>query len=64
MSFKNICARETYQDKDGNEKVNWNQIGVVIDKGDKMYIKLHHLPGQLFHVFENKKDQQSPESAW
>ena len=58
MSIKNLCVRESYKDKDGNETVNWNKIGILIDKGDKQYIKLYHMPGVMISVFEQKKREE------
>jgi hypothetical protein len=58
MSIKNLCVRESYKDKDGNETVNWNKIGILIDKGEKQYIKLFHIPGVMISVFEQKKKEE------
>jgi len=52
--MKDLCIRETYL-KDGEEKTSWNKVGVLIEKGDKMYIKLFFLPGQLISVFDQKE---------
>ena len=54
MSVKDIVAREEY-DAGGEKKVSWNKVGILIDKGDKQYIKLSMFPGTLFSVFEQKK---------
>jgi len=60
MAIKNLCIRETYKDKDGNERVAWPSIGVLIDgKNDKQYVKLYHMPGVLINVFEQKKKDAS-----
>jgi len=53
--IKNICIRESYKDKQGNEKVSWNILGVLIETdAGKQYVKWHTLPGVLLNVFEAK----------
>jgi len=52
--IKDIVAREEYE-VNGEKKVSWNQIGILIDKGDKQYIKLNQSPGIVFFVYEQKK---------
>lgn len=52
--IKDIVIRETY-DKNGEEKTSWNKIGILIDNGDKQYVKLFHIPNVLCSVFEQKK---------
>lgn len=59
MAIKNICARESYTDKDGNEKVSWNRVGILIEKGEKSYIKLYHMPGVMLNVFDQKKKEEA-----
>ena len=54
---KDLCIRESYTDGSGAEKTSWNKIGIFIDKGEKQYIKLYHVPGQLISVFEQKKKE-------
>ena len=56
--IKDICTRETYE-KDGVENVSWNKVGILIEKGDKQYVKLFHMPGTLLSVFEPKKKGES-----
>lgn len=57
---KDICVRESYQDSQGNDVVSWNKIGYFIDKGEKQYIKLYHMPNVLCSVFERReKDAES-----
>ena len=52
--MKDLCIRESYQ-KDGEEKVSWNKIGVLIDgKEGNQYVKLFHIPNTLITVFEQK----------
>jgi len=64
MPIKDICVRESYKDRDGNEKTSWNKIGILIDKGEKAYIKLFHMPGVLASVFDQKdKGNMSQPSA-
>ena len=53
--WKDICVRESYTDHNGEEKVSWNRVGILIDKGDKQYVKLFHMPGALCSVFEQRK---------
>jgi len=51
--IKNICVRESYKDKEGNEKTSWNVVGTLIDgKEGKQYVKMFHMPGILCSVFE------------
>ena len=58
---KDICVRESFTDKDGNEKTLFNKIGILIEKGDKSYIKLFHMPGVLCSVFDQKdKTEKEP----
>jgi len=54
MAIKNLCIRESYTDKEGNEKVRWNRIGILFDAKDKQYMKLYHIPNTLISVFEQK----------
>ena len=56
--IKDIVIRETYE-KNGEEKTSWNKIGILIDNGDKQYIKLSHIPNVLCSVFEQKKKVQA-----
>lgn len=55
MAIKNLCIRESYQDKEGNEKVNWNRIGILFEAKGKQYVKLYHIPGILISIFEPKE---------
>ena len=55
---KDICIRESYTDSQGTEQTSWNKIGIMIDKGDKQYIKLFHIPNVLCSVFEQKKKEK------
>jgi len=50
----NLCIRENYKAKDGSDKVSWNKIGIMFTANDKQYMKLHHIPGVLINVFEQK----------
>lgn len=59
---KDLCVRETYTDKDGNEKTSWNKIGLLIE-GQKQYVKLFHLPGVLVSVFEPKEKGKPKEQS-
>lgn len=59
--MKDLCIRESYNDKEGNEKVSWNKIGVLIDANGKQYVKLFHIPGVLISVFEQKKKDENKE---
>jgi hypothetical protein len=54
--MKDLCIREVYT-KDGQEKVSWNKIGVLIESNGKQYVKLNHIPGVLISVFEQKKKE-------
>jgi len=55
---KDICIREEYE-QNGETKVSWNKIGILIDKGEKQYIKLFAIPGYLASVFEQKKKENN-----
>ena len=55
--LKDIVVREEYQ-KNGETKTSWNKIGILIDNGDKSYVKLFHMPGVLCSVFEQKERKQ------
>lgn len=56
---KNICLRESYKDKQGNEKISWPIIGVLIEtKEGKQYVKLYHMPGALMNVFTPKAKEE------
>ena len=61
MAFKNLCIRESYTTKDGEEKVSWNRIGTLFEANGKEYVKLYHIPGVLISVFQpkSKNDQGS-----
>lgn len=61
--MKDLCIREKYINKQGEEKTSWNKIGILIDNGEKQYIKLFHIPGVLISVFEQKKKEQSTQPA-
>ena len=54
--MKDLCIREVFN-KNGEEKVSWNKIGVLIEANGKQYVKLFHIPGQLISVFEQKKKE-------
>ena len=55
MAVKDLCIRESYQ-KNGEEQVSWNKIGILIDGANgKQYVKLHHIPNALISVFEKRK---------
>jgi len=58
--MKDLCIRESYQ-KDGEEKVSWNKIGILFESKGKEYVKLYHLPGVLVSVFEQK---EKTEKGW
>jgi hypothetical protein len=55
--MKDLMIRESYQ-KDGEEKVSWNKIGILIESNGKQYVKLFHIPGVLISVFEPKKKDE------
>jgi hypothetical protein len=60
--MKDLCVREVYINKEGEEKVSWNKIGILFTSKDKEYIKLFHIPNTLISVFEQKKKEESQES--
>jgi len=55
--IKNICSCEQYE-KNGEKKLSWKQIGTLIEKDGKQYIKLFMFPGQFYSVFENEKESE------
>ena len=60
--IKNLCIRESYQ-KDNQEKVSWNKIGILFTANEKEYIKLFHIPGVLINVFTQKPKETTPAEA-
>lgn len=54
--MKDLVIRESYM-KDGEEKVSWSKIGILIESNGKQYVKLFHIPGVLISVFEQKKKE-------
>jgi len=58
--MKNLCIRESYKGKNGEDNVSWNVIGVLFEANGKQYVKLHHIPGVLINVFEQKKRENTP----
>lgn len=60
--MKDICIRESYTDSQGTEKTSWNKIGILIEKGEKQYIKLFHIPGTLCSVFDAKPKKQQTQN--
>ena len=58
--MKNLCIRESYKGKNGEDNVSWNVIGVLFEANGKQYVKLHHIPGVLINVFEQRKKEQPP----
>lgn len=55
--MKDLCVRESYTTKSGEEKVSWNKIGIIFESNGKEYVKLFHIPGVLVSVFEPKKKE-------
>lgn len=60
---KSIVARDAYKDKEGNEKVAWNPVGVLIEHNGKQYIKLNQNPGVLYHCFEIERKEDKQDGA-
>ena len=56
--MKNLCIRESYKGKNGEDNVSWNVIGVLFEANGKQYVKLFHIPGVLINVFEQKKRKE------
>jgi hypothetical protein len=50
----NLCVAEKYKDKNGEDKLSWNRIGVMFESKGKQYMKLYHMLGTLISVFEPK----------
>ena len=62
---RNLCVGEKYTDKQGNEKMKWNTLGVIFTSGEKEYVKLFHMPGVLISVFEPRpKDTAPKDEGW
>ena len=59
--MKDLCIREEYE-KNGETKVSWNKIGVLIEANGKQYVKLFHIPGVLISVFEQKAKEDKPKA--
>jgi len=58
--YKDLCVRDAYT-VNGEEKVNWNKIGVLLDtKEGKQLVKLNHMPGAYIGVFEPKPKDEQP----
>ena len=57
--IKDVCVRESYKDGSGEEKTSWNKIGILIEKGEKSYLKLFHMPGVLASIFDQKKKDEA-----
>ena len=56
--MKNLCIRESYTNKNNEEKVSWNKIGILFEgKNGNEYIKLFHIPNVLISVFAQKKKE-------
>ena len=56
--MKNLCIRESYKGKNGEDNVSWNVIGVLFEANGKQYVKLHHIPGVLINVFDQRKKEE------
>ena len=56
--MKNLCIRESYKGKNGEDNVSWNVIGVLFEANGKQYVKLYHIPGVLISVFEQTKKKE------
>lgn len=56
MKFYNVCTKETYARKDGEQKSTWPPVGRlgVMDDG-KMFLTLNMFPGTKFYVFEQER---------
>lgn len=64
MIIDNICAKRTYTDKAGAEKVKWLNVGILktTDKGMR-FIELYMFPDTAFYVFEKRDKADSVEST-
>lgn len=53
MKYFNICTKQTYTDKEGQDKAKWLPVGTlkVLDDGKK-FITLNMFPNETFYVFE------------
>ena len=61
MSYKDVCTKRVWKDKDGKERVKWFKVGTlkVTDDG-KEYLDLFMYPMTPFYVFDQKKNEAEP----
>ena len=64
MKFYNVCTKETYTRKDGEQKSTWPPVGRlgVMDDG-KMFLALNMFPGTKFYVFEQERKDKTQQPA-
>jgi len=62
MTPKSLCIREAYTNKQGEEKVSWNKVGILFEANGKSYIKLYHIPNTLISVFEPRNKENGPKN--
>ena len=55
MKFQDLCVKKTWTNRDGEEKVKWQKIGVLktTDEG-KMFVDIFHISEDVY-VFDQKE---------
>ena len=67
--FKDIVSGRKYTDRNGQEKTQWTNVGTLIEKDGKQYVKLKCYPlpneqGEVFlSVFEQRDQTSSNQSG-
>ena len=67
--FKDIVSGRKYTDRNGQEKTQWTNVGTLIEKDGKQYVKLKCYPlpneqGEVFlSVFEQRNQTSSNQSG-
>jgi len=59
--MKDVFMITKYKGKDGDEKVNWSEVGVVFgdNKDGSANVKLHMFPDVTFQIRERKLNKGS-----
>lgn len=61
--YFNLCIKKSYKDRQGIEKVNWPQVGVLrVNDDGKQFIEIPLL-GQTIYVFEAKAKNEAHTKA-
>jgi len=56
MTYKDICVKKSWVDKNGNEEVRWLKVGTYkeTDKG-KQFVEFNIFPNTVFYIFDKKR---------